>query len=226
MTLATVAFKNMNKIWIRKDKIRLTNKIRLYNAYIKPIITYNSGTWALTKHQTEKLNAFHRKQLRSMANIHYPNRITNDKLYNICNTEQLSIQITSSRWELLGHIARLHEDTPARQAMQHYFEETPNRGFRGRQRTTLPSIIEEDINRLRKPKTHMKDHTYGNTKTTDTPKELRDHNYTKTTELPKSLQTKQDLQQIIQLAQNREIFKQTKHKIVQAYKQTICTTTQ
>ena len=59
-TLATVAMKDMFKIWIRKNKISEKRLLRLYNALVLPILLYNCGTWAPTKSDLESLNAFHR----------------------------------------------------------------------------------------------------------------------------------------------------------------------
>ena len=34
---------------------------------VKPVLTYNYGTWGLTKAETETLNCIHRKQLRRIS---------------------------------------------------------------------------------------------------------------------------------------------------------------
>ena len=138
-TLSTVANSRMNAILIRGDKIKQKTKIRLYQSLIKSILLYNCGTWALTKQQEQKLDSHHRKQLRKVLNIKYPTRITNAKLYEICNEIPISITILKSRWKLFRHILRRDCNIPAFKAMQFYFSQInqTDRNFKGKERTCV-----------------------------------------------------------------------------------------
>jgi hypothetical protein len=114
--LAANAMNKMKALWIRTDKISEKRRIRLYNAYVKPILTYNMCTWALNQKEIAELEAFHRKQLRSVLGIFYPNIISNEDLYKTTNTERLGIEIAISRWKMFGHVLRMPNKTPAKQA--------------------------------------------------------------------------------------------------------------
>ena len=61
-SLSTVALNRLHTIWIRKDKIKQATRIKL-NSLTRSILTYNCGTWGLTKTQKESLDAHHRHQL-------------------------------------------------------------------------------------------------------------------------------------------------------------------
>lgn len=142
--LATSSMANMWKVWSRKNnKISLQKRILLYNSYITPILAYNSGTWALSKAETEELDRFHRKQLRSVIGVYYPNTISNVKLYERCKCDKMSSLIRKNRWRLLGHVLRMANNIPAKKSMLSYFNE--GIGFRGRPRITLPSIINSEL---------------------------------------------------------------------------------
>ena len=52
-------------------------RLRLYNAFVRPVLLYKAGTWGQTGSETNKLNAFHRKQLRLLIGIKWPQRISN-----------------------------------------------------------------------------------------------------------------------------------------------------
>ena len=78
-----VANSPMNAIWIRKDKMKENTRIKLYKSLVKSILLYNCGTWGLTKHQEDMLDAHHRKQLRRVLNIRYPTKIRNKRLCEI-----------------------------------------------------------------------------------------------------------------------------------------------
>ena len=56
--------------------------------------------------------------------------------------------ILKQRWQLLGHILRSHTQSPANKAMDFYFEPTSAKGFRGRPQVTLPTTIDNDLQRI------------------------------------------------------------------------------
>ena len=72
--LSNAALYKLKNIWIGKDKINHNIKIQLYKALFKSILTYNCGTWALAQTELNKIDAFHRKQLRKVLNIYCPTK--------------------------------------------------------------------------------------------------------------------------------------------------------
>ena len=48
--------------------------------------------------ETEKQDAFHRKQLQSLIRVHWPQRISNLKLYKRCRCRQISTDVMDMRW--------------------------------------------------------------------------------------------------------------------------------
>jgi len=146
--LASIAFHDLKRIWSRKknNKIGVARRLRLYNAYIMPVLTYNSCTWALTRSEIDELDAFRRKQLRTVIGVYYPRRISNAALYNMCGcTTELYYVIRGARWRMLGHVLRMHEDTPAKRAMLHFFDARTSGAFLGRPRTTLQTALGQDL---------------------------------------------------------------------------------
>ena len=107
-------------------------------------------TWALTQAQEEKLNAFHRKQLRRILNIRYPTKISNKALYKVCDDKPLSITIAEARWKLFGHILRRDKEIPANKATHAYFVKATPR-FVGRPITTLPILMKKDLENIESP---------------------------------------------------------------------------
>ena len=114
---------------------------------VKSVLTYNCGTWALTKTEEEKLNAFHLQQLRKILNIKYPVKITNSSLYEKCNECPLSITLLENQWRLFGHILRRNSEIPANKSMNSYFISHGSK-FRGRPLTTLPVVLNKDLRRV------------------------------------------------------------------------------
>lgn len=143
--LAAAAFSKLRNIW-RQDHNRISTArlIRLYEAYVTPILTYNACTWALTKAEMQRLDALRRRHFRSILGIRYPNTITNEGLYRRCKARQLDTIIREARWKMLGHTLRMDDEIPAKLAMIKYFAPT-ERGFQGRPRTTLPVLLNKDL---------------------------------------------------------------------------------
>ncbi|GFR69097.1 hypothetical protein ElyMa_003749400 [Elysia marginata] len=67
--LSSAALVKLKNVWLKGDKITKNTKLKLYKALVKSVFTYNCGTWAPTQSQEERLNAFHRKQLKKVLNI-------------------------------------------------------------------------------------------------------------------------------------------------------------
>ncbi|GFR91258.1 craniofacial development protein 2 [Elysia marginata] len=130
--LATIAFRKMYTIWIRRNKISEERLLRLYKALILPILLYNSGTWATTKTIFEKLNAFHCKQLSNLLGIKWTDKISNEELYHRTKSQATTVLITRSRWNLFGHILRRSIDIPANLAMKACFDPSNKPGYRGK----------------------------------------------------------------------------------------------
>ena len=137
--LSTAALEKLQNIWIKGDKVKRKTTIKLYRTLEKSVLTYNCGTWALTKTEKEKPNAFHRQQLRKILNIKYPVKITISSLYEKCNECPLSITLLESQWRFFGHILRRNSEIRANKSMNSYFIPHGSK-FRGRNLTTLPVV--------------------------------------------------------------------------------------
>ena len=122
--LSNAALNKLKNFCIGRNKINHNIKIKLYKALVKSILTYNCGTWALAQTELNKLDAFHRKQLRKVLNIYYPTKISNKTFYKKCNEKPLCTHILEIRWRLFGNILRRNEKITSNKAMQLYFHRT------------------------------------------------------------------------------------------------------
>ena len=132
-------------------------KMRLYNSCIRSRLLYNAGVSAYTRIQLDRIDAAHRRHLRRLLGIYYPERISNQELYQQTESKPISVGITELRWTMLGHTLRLPEETPGNMAIkQHYrrkVEQTdiPRKSTRrGRVLTTIPRLLQLDIKKLAK----------------------------------------------------------------------------
>ena len=148
MQLANVSFHKMWTVWFRGAQISLLLRLRLYSAFVLPVLTYNMGTWGLTKTELSRLDAHHRRHLRQIIGIRWPHRISNDALYRRTHSSPISAAIRAARWSLFGHVLRLPLDAPVQRAIDAYLEDTGTPKFRGRPRCTLATTLGENLRRI------------------------------------------------------------------------------
>jgi len=72
-----MAMYNKYKDKLQEKKLSLTIRMRIFNAFIRPVFMYNRELWAFTKKTENVIDTFHRNLLRKILNIHYPHIITN-----------------------------------------------------------------------------------------------------------------------------------------------------
>ena len=148
MQLANVSFHKMWIFWFRGAQISLHLRLRLYPAFVLPVLTYNMGTWGLTKTELDRLDAHHRRHLRQIIGIRWPDRISKYALYRRTQSSPISVAIRAARWSLFGHVLRLPLDAPVQRAIDAYLEDTGTPKFRGCPRCTLPTTLGENIRRI------------------------------------------------------------------------------
>ena len=91
----------------------------------------------------DKVDCHHRQYLRRIMRVHWPRTITNIRLYNITQQTAWTTRLKASRLRLTGHILRLPEDTPVRQALTEALK--PTRRPRGRPRLTWVAQVARDL---------------------------------------------------------------------------------
>jgi hypothetical protein len=126
--------------------------MRLYNAVVKPHLTYNA---AYTGKQVEALDRLHRRQLRRVLNVYYPAHISNAEVYERTGAHPISIDIAKMRWSFFGHVLRQPLEIPANRFMKNYYKRREEDGGqrrvatqRSRCLTTVPRLLQKDLSTL------------------------------------------------------------------------------
>ena len=149
--LATGAMNKMEEILKRHRTVNIKKRLKIYRSLVKSVLLYNCGTWGMSSKDVKVMNSFHRKQLRRVLGVKYPTTMRNQAVYEQSKSKPSSVEITQARWKLFGHLLRMKENTPARQAMKWYFQKPEGvKKYRGRKRTTIVTTINEDIKRTAK----------------------------------------------------------------------------
>jgi len=154
---ATKAFAGLIRIWSRRSDIDVGLKMLLYNAIVKPHLTYNAAASAYTGQQVAALDRMHRKQLRRLLNVFYPAHISNADVYEQTCSHPIAEDITRLRWMFLGHILRQPPETPANRVMRYFYNRSEQDGeperlatIRSKCLTTVPRLLQKDLRLLSK----------------------------------------------------------------------------
>ena len=94
----------------------------------------------MTSTLTGQVNAFHRRLLRMVINIRWPDKINNDDIRTITkHTDGVTIYERRFRW--CGNLLRMSEDTPARRALAE--AEMDERRPKGRPKLTWLALMKQ-----------------------------------------------------------------------------------
>ena len=77
----------------------LNSRLYMFSCLILPVLLYNWALWTLSQTLTDVVNVWHRKKLRTIIGITYPQRISNTALY--ARTEQTPLSLVCRQRKLL-----------------------------------------------------------------------------------------------------------------------------
>ena len=97
-----ISFDNLNKA----DTI-LPKQI---NKAPKPVLLYGATTWALTKTEERRLDAFEMGMLRSILGVRWDDFIRNDDIRGRLCQPPVSLKLRKARLKWFGHMERMGED--------------------------------------------------------------------------------------------------------------------
>jgi hypothetical protein len=143
--LANVSFGKLEALWKHRSCVAQAIRIKSYRALVESVLLYNCGTWALSSALADRLDRAQRKMLRKVIGLTWKHKVTNENLYAMCGCKPASVQVIKARWRLFGHVLRMNENVPARQAMALYFEGL-GKDIKGRQGNfcSIASVLSDD----------------------------------------------------------------------------------
>ncbi len=135
-----------HKSKLESKKISLDVRVRLFNAYVSSIFMYNTEMWSLNTSLGKRIDRYHRNMLRKMLKIKWPYTLSNKEVYERTKETKWSLRIKRRRMSWLGHLLRLPDETPAKQALHEAL--IPVQKPKGRPKTTWISSINQDLKEI------------------------------------------------------------------------------
>ena len=99
-------FARLRPIW-RSQVYSRRMKLHLYNSMVKTVLLYGSESWRITESDRQRLDVFHNSALRKICRIFWPEKITNEALYDITNSEPMGQIVKKRRLRWFGHVSRM-----------------------------------------------------------------------------------------------------------------------
>ena len=103
------AFQRLRKVWEARGIGRGT-KMRLFKTLVRPVLLYGCETWKITKADERRLNSFQCQCLRRILRIRWQQRISNNRVVEMADINNISCEITRRRWNWLGHVLRREDE--------------------------------------------------------------------------------------------------------------------
>ena len=104
------------KVLQHKD-IRLSTKLKVYNAVVLSSLLYGCETWTLYRRHIKKLEQFHTRSLRTIMRIRWQDRITNQEVLDRADTTSIEAKILQAQLRWSGHVIRMEESRIPRQLL-------------------------------------------------------------------------------------------------------------
>jgi hypothetical protein len=132
----------MRQNFIKKKEISKKTKITIFKTIYRPILTYGSETWVLTRQMKSKIQAIEMKYLRAVKGITRRDRIRNTEVRKELETKSILEYIEEKQLNWWGHIQRMEDTRLVRRIWE---AKTARKRGRGRPRETWDDTIAKNI---------------------------------------------------------------------------------
>ncbi|XP_045457359.1 uncharacterized protein LOC123667510 [Melitaea cinxia] len=113
---ATTFGRLRTRVWNNKHLTAKTKMI-VYKTCILSILLYGAETWTSYAKQERRLNTFHMRCLRSILNITWKDRVTNERVLGIAQLPSVVALLKQKRLRWLGHVHRMSSARLPRQTL-------------------------------------------------------------------------------------------------------------
>ena len=129
--------------FLTAEKLATQSKSELSMHMLQVFSSTTANCGPSPKKLENTVNTFQRRHLSKIFGIHWPKKITNIELYTKTKTEEWNTTIQRRRLNWLGHLMRLHPETPARLALAEYMRKVKRP--KGRPQRTWIELIKHGL---------------------------------------------------------------------------------
>ena len=92
---------------LQHKNIRMSTKLKVYNAVVLSSLLYGCETWTLYRRHINQLEQFHQRSLRSIMRIKWQDRITNLEVLDRANATSIEAKLIQAQLRWTGHVIRM-----------------------------------------------------------------------------------------------------------------------
>ena len=107
LSKASSSFGHLAKRVWQDHSLRLSTKLKVYQAVVIPTLLYGSETWTLYKRQLRILERFHQRCLRTILNIKWQDYISNEEVLIKAHLPSIEALILKHQLCWVGHVTRM-----------------------------------------------------------------------------------------------------------------------
>ena len=104
---ASASFGQLSERVYLNRNIKLSTKIKVYQAIVISILLYGSETWTLYSKQLKLLNTFHLRCLRRILRITWKDKVPNNDILSRCGCDSIHSMIAERMLRWAGHMQRM-----------------------------------------------------------------------------------------------------------------------
>ncbi|XP_047993557.1 uncharacterized protein LOC125231993 [Leguminivora glycinivorella] len=104
------------RVWNNKHLTTKT-KMTVYQTCVLSVLLYGAETWTSYANQERRLNTFHMRCLRSILDITWKDRVTNESVLDIAQLPSITALLKQRRLRWLGHVQRMDSTRLPRRTM-------------------------------------------------------------------------------------------------------------
>ncbi len=109
ISLAAYALRRLKILW-KQQHVQIKTKLTFYNSLVLSVLLYGAESWCCTGDDINRLETFHRRNLREILGVSKLDRLSNEELLKRSGSRSMSHTLRRIRLRWLGHIGRLSDD--------------------------------------------------------------------------------------------------------------------
>lgn len=140
---AATAFGLLSKRAWSNNKLTLNTKVAIYKSCVLSCLLYGSESWTTYRRQEKKLNTFHFRCLRKLMGVTWRDKVSNEKVLQVCKIPTLLSVIKQRRLRWLGHVQRMSDGRLPKSIL--YGELATGKRHQGRPKLRFTDVCKRDM---------------------------------------------------------------------------------
>lgn len=140
---ASASFGRLTKRLWNERGVRLATKISVYCAVVLPTLLYGCEAWTPYRRHIRRLDQFHMRSLRRIANIKWQDMISNTEVLQRCAQNGIEHHIKRAQLRWSGHLVRMADDRIPKAVF--YGELDAGKRTRGGQRKRYKDVLKATL---------------------------------------------------------------------------------